>query len=203
MQKIKFNFSRFTDSDLETKAAYIVKCMDGNPNFEAPVPTVDDIKLALEKYSAALVSAADGSHQNVALKKECRRTLEMMLTQLAMYVMFVANGSDVVLTSSGFNLVKAKEPRIIDNPGAVILSNGKSTGELRARVKAVPGAVSYVHSITADPLTAQTQWATEASSRSQMLYSNLQQGTRYWVKVAAVGSDGQFTESPASSMYVQ
>ena len=201
--KIKFSFSRYTDSELETKAEFILQSMTGNPNFPNPIPTLADLQIALTVYSAALVNAENRSNQTVVDKNQARLVLEGLLGQLAMYVMYLANGDISILTSSGFSTTKVPEPKIIDNPGQVTLTNGKSTGELISYVKAVDGAKSYSHQITTGPVTAASVWTNVTSSRSKMLFTDLQPGKLYCVRIEAVGSQNQTALSPVSSMFVQ
>ena len=201
--KIKFNFSRYTDSDLETKAGAILQSMTGNPNFPSPIPTLAELQTALTNYSNALVNAADLGKLNVATKNQCRQTLELLLGQLGMYVMYIANGNAVILTSSGYSLAKEPEPIALENPGSITLSNGITSGQLVATVKSVPGAKGYLHQITPDPMTPQSQWVSTASTRSKKVYNDLQPGQKYWVRIVAVGTEEQLAYSPESSMYVQ
>ncbi len=200
--KIKFNFMRLSDSDLETKAGFILQSMTGNPHFLTPIPTLADLQTAVAAYSAALVNAADKSRMKVAEKNQARQTLELLLGQLGMYVMYIANGDEVILTSSGFSLAKTPEPQIIANPGSVSLTPGVSVGEMEAFCKTVAGARSYNHLITPAPLTEESVWESTSSSRSKMRYSNLVSGEKYYVRIEAVGSQNQRTLSPESSMFV-
>lgn len=201
--KIRFSFARFTDSELETKASFILQSMTGNPNFTTPLPTLPDLQLSLTSYSTALVNAKDRSSLNVAEKNQARYILEAQMGQLGLYVMNVANGDDVILTSSGYTPAKMREPVIIPNPGQVTLSNGKSSGELNSAVKAVPGAKSYSHQITPDPITPASIWKNVISSRSKNTFKGLLPGKQYWVRVEAVGAQNQTSLSPASSIFVQ
>lgn len=201
--KIKFHFSRYTDSDLETKAGAILQSMTGNPHFPSPIPTLAELQTALSNYSAALVNAADLGRLNVATKNECRQVLELLLGQLALYVMYIANGNAVILTSSGYSLAKEPEPVPLENPGSITLSNGITSGQLVASVKAVTGAKSYLHQITPDPVSPTSQWVSSASSSRKKVYNNLQPGQKYWVRIVAVGTEEQLAYSPESSMYVQ
>ncbi len=140
IQKLRINFAKFTDSDLETKAQQILQDMTGNPAFAAPIPTLAELTVAINAYSVALVNAANLGRINVAEKNKCRLTLELLLSQLGMYVMYIANGDVAILTSSGYNLAKEREASVITNPGSVTLGNGISTGQMMAAVKAVKGA---------------------------------------------------------------
>ncbi len=199
---LKISFSRYSDSKLETIAEFILQSMTGNANFVSPIPTLADLEIALNNYRAALVNSVDNSRLAVSEKRQSRQTLELLLGQLSMYVMYIANGNDVILTSSGFPLVKEREARIIANPGPVKLSIGVSEGQLKAWVDGVSGAISYIHQITPAPLTEASVWESVTSSRSKMMYSNLMPGIKYHVRIAAVGPQNQTTLSPESSMYV-
>lgn len=201
--KVSINFSSYTDSDLETKAEMIIKNMTGNPDFKDPVPTLADLQTVVTAYSNALVKAANLGRSNVAEKNKLRRQLELLLSQLGMYVMYIAKGDAVILTGSGFTLTKTPEPLYITNPGNVSLNNGITSGELVASVKAVKGARSYLHQITPEPLTAESTWESNAVSTSSFTFKNLQPGKKYWIRVAAVGSGRQIAYSPNSSQYVQ
>ncbi|MEO6232113.1 MAG: fibronectin type III domain-containing protein [Ferruginibacter sp.] len=201
--KIKISFSAYSDANLENKAASILQNMTGNPAFTDPIPTLSELQAALTAYSAALLSAASLGRVNVAEKNKTRKTLELLLSQLGMYVMYIANGDEVTLTSSGYSLAKTPEPQYITNPGNVTLTNGITSGELVAAVKAVKGAVSYLHQYTPDPLTAESVWDGVPGSRSSLTFKNLEVGKKYWFRVAAVGSGQQIAYSPTSTQYVQ
>ena len=202
-QKINISFSGYTDADFENKAAHIHASMAGNPAFPTPIPTLADVQAALTRYSNDLVAAATLDRVAVAEKNKSRLQLELLLAQLGMYVMFIANGDAAILTSSGYTLSKMPEPRYITNPGNVDLGNGITSGELVASVKAVSGAKSYLYQIAAEEPKDNTQWESNSSTRSKFTFTDLVPGKRYWVRVAATGRDEQVAYSPVASQYVQ
>lgn len=201
--KVTIGFSSYSDANLETKAGLILTSMTGNAAFAAPIPTLADLDLALKKYSDALVAAASLGRTNVANKNAIRQQLELLLSQLGMYVMYVANGDEAILTSSGFSLSKTPEPSYITNPGNVTLSNGVTAGQLTASVKTVKGANGYLHEICAEPPTDDTAWIKNPSTRSQFTFKDLQPGKKYWVRVAATGRAEQIAYSPVASQFAQ
>ena len=202
-QKINISFSNYSDADFENKVGHILASITGNPAFPAPIPTLADVQAALTKYSADLIAAATLDRVAVAEKNQSRQQLELLIAQLGMYVMFIANGDLVILTSSGYTLSKSPGPRYITNPGSVQLANGITSGELMASVKAVSGAISYVYQIATEEPTDNTHWESTTSSRSKFMFTDLVPGKRYWVKVAATGRDEQIAYSPVASQYVQ
>jgi hypothetical protein len=201
--KLSLNFSSYSDANFETKALLVLNSMTGNANFPSPVPTLADLQTATDTYSTALVAAAGSGTNNVALKNAARSRLDGVLVQLGMYVMFIANGDEAILVSSGFSLAKIPQARYITNPGTVTLANGNSSGEMSCSVKAVKGATTYLHQITnAEPADA-TVWGSNTSTRSQFTFKGLEPGKKYWVRVAATGSGEQIAYSPVASMFAQ
>jgi hypothetical protein len=203
IQKIKISFQRYTDADFETKAAHIISSMTGNPAFAEPIPTLAELQAAVSKYSQNLVAAASGAKIAVAEKNKSRRVLELLLAQLGMYVMYIANGDTAILTSSGFTLAKQREPSYITNPGNVVLTNGVTSGQLGAAVKMVKGARAYLHEITDALPTDATVWQSTPGSRSRYVFNNLVPGKQYWVRVAATASGQQLAYSAVASQFVQ
>lgn len=201
--KISISFSSYTDANLQTKAELIIASMTPNAAFANPVPTITELQAALDQYSADLVAAASLGRTNVANKNASRQQLEMLMTRLGMYVMFVANGDEAILTSSGFSLTKTPEARFITNPGNVTLSNGITTGQMVDFVKAVAGANGYLHEICAELPTSVTIWTSYTSTRSQYTFTGLEPGKKYWVRVAATGRNEQIAYSPVASQFAQ
>lgn len=202
-QKINLSFSEYTDADFENKVALIISSMTGNLHFPSPIPTLADVQAALTKYSADLVAAATLDRVAVAAKNKSREQLELLVAQLGMYVMYIANGDAAILTSSGYTLSKQPEPRYITNPGNVELGNGITSGELVAKVVAVAGARSYTYQITTEEPTPATVWDSNNSTRSKFTFQNLVPGKRYWIRVAVTGRDEQVAYSPVASQYAQ
>ena len=202
-QKLRLSFVKFSDSAFLTKAEQVLQDMTGNAYFVTPIPTLADLQLAIDAYSAALVNAANLGRIYVAEKNKCREKLELLLGQLGMYVMFIANGDEAILTSSGFDLAKQRESLAITNPGSVSLGNGISTGEMTTLVKSQPGAKSYIHEYTLYPVTPDSVWFTTPSSRCRTTFTGLEPGKKYAARVAVVGNDEVLAYSPIATMYVQ
>lgn len=201
--KVIINYSKLTDANLLSKAEHILQSMTGNPDFPSPVPTLADVQTAVTKYSADLVLAQGLGKVNIANKNQSRMELEKLLAQLGMFVMFVANGDEAMLVGSGFTLAKTPEPGYITNPGNVSLTNGNTSGVLVSAVKGQRAVKSYLHQITGDPPTEATVWTSNATSRSRFVFTNLQPGKQYWIRVAAVASNDQIAFSPVASQFAQ
>lgn len=197
--KLTLSFSKYSDASLESKAASILQMLTGNPNFPTPVPSLAELQAALTAYETALVAAHSRDIVKVAAKRATRTALENLLANLGMYIMWVANGNEEMLISSGFDLSKQREPVSLQEPGVVTVSNGNSSGRLVASIKKVKGAYSYVYQVTADPLLADGTWTNMTLNSSKGIFENLTPGQRYYIRVAAVGSGTQIAYSPVSS----
>lgn len=201
--KVNVSFSRLSDADFLNKAEHILQSMTNNPAFPNPVPTLAEVQAAITKYSADLVLAQGLGKVNVANKNQSRQALEKLLTQLGMFVMFVANGDETILISSGYTLTKMPEPNYITNPGNVELSNGITSGQMVSTVKGQRAVKSYLHQIASELPTENTVWNSNATSRSKFVFTDLQPGKQYWVRVAAIGGNEQTAYSAIATQFAQ
>ncbi|MDE3144621.1 MAG: hypothetical protein KGL19_10735, partial [Bacteroidota bacterium] len=70
--RVKINFKSYTDAGLYQKSEHIEQCMNGNPNFLTPTPTLAVLQAANVKYSDALGKVVDGTRQDTVLKNQAR-----------------------------------------------------------------------------------------------------------------------------------
>lgn len=205
MQKLKIisSFTRLSDASFESTAQHILASITGNGNFPTPNPTIAVLQDAVTRYTNALLAAKDPGKNNIAEKNESRQALELLLTQLAMYIMNICNGSLTMLTGSGFPISKEREPRYIESPGNVILSNGISSGELVAQVKPGKADKGYVHQIATELPTENTVWDSNVTTSSKFTFKELQPGKQYWVRVAVTGARQQVAYSTMATQFAQ
>lgn len=198
--KIQLSFRAVTDSNFLTKGTNIGTSMTGNPFFTDPVPTIAQVQEAVGNYAEKLDAAKSGGRNAVAEKNQARGILEQLLFQLGLYVMFIANGAEAILVSSGFTLVKAPQPRKLENPGNVILTFGITAGTL---ISSVPkgNANSFIHEISDTLPTESTNWTSYPTSTSTFTFTNLTPGKQYWVRVAAVGNRKQIAYSNIATQF--
>ena len=202
--KLSTNFVPYTDADFGSKTAIIIESMINNPHFPAPVPTLESIRVLLDEYSKALTEAMGKATVAIAEKNGLRKKLGHELTRLALYVMYIADGDEAILISSGFTLAKKPAAIKIDNPGSVTIKNGITAGQLLGSVKAVSGAKTYQFEITSgETVTDSSEWQSHNSSRRSFIFSGLTPGRQYHVRVAAIGSGKQKTVSSVASMWAQ
>ncbi len=197
--KLILSFQRHSDANLKIKAESILQMVTGNTYFPAPVPPLAQLEAALDAYKLALLEAQGGDRVKIATKRACRIALEDVLGQLARYIMYVANGSPEMLVSSGYELVKHREPSVLHEPGVVNVKHGISSGRLVANLKRVQGAYGYLYQITPDPLLPESKWQSMPLKRSTCIFENLKPGQKYWIRVAAIGTGTQIAYSSVTS----
>ncbi len=203
MPKINLSFSNLRDAEVKGESDFILRSMFGNAAFTDPMPSLADVQSAIVNYGDALTAAASLDINMVALKNQYRQVLESVLFQLGLYVMCVANGDVTILISSGFKLAKTPASNPISAPDSIVLTNGPSSGKLVAVVPTVKGANSYLHCLTAEPITPTSIWVNLVSRSRKCTFDNLQPGVKYWAKTAAVGKGGQMMFSPLASQFAQ
>lgn len=201
--KISTNFVPYTDPDFKTKARFIMTSMEGNPYFTDPVPPLSVIMQLVNDFEIALENAANKDVVAIAIKNQLRKTLERQLARLALYVMYVADDDGTILKSSGYSLTKSPAPRKIEYAGSVMLISGISSGQMKAKIKAVSGAKFYLFEITNGRATAESVWVDHTSSRCTFTFNNLQPGQLYSVRVAALGTGLQKVYSSVASQWAQ
>jgi|SRR5690242_2394323 hypothetical protein len=133
---------------------------------------------------------------------------------VGLLLVFVTVKSQTVISplTSGFQIAKAPGPTpplatdtsslevnktylLLTKPATPSLQNGLNPGELISSVKAVAGAVSYLHQYATEAEMAQGKWNSVASSKSSCLLTALTSGTRYYCRIAAIGSKDQIVYS--------
>jgi hypothetical protein len=202
-QKLKINFSRSTDTVVDLLTAYILICMTGNTYFPNPTPTLTQLAESLSSFRNALEDAKTRASLAIAQKNAARRELESLLKALGLYIMSIANGDVVALASTGYPMTKVPGPRTISNPGFVSLEKGDSSGEMVASIKPDKPSPGYIYQISStDPAAeGETVWNSFGSTANKCRFTGLVPGSKYWVRVIAIGARSQMAYSPVSSEF--
>jgi hypothetical protein len=170
--------------------------MTDNQKFPTPVPPVPAVQQMAKDFSDALNLSADGSRLNIALKNQKRAILVDALHQWSRYVLFTANGDVATAVTSGFQIAKTPSPAPpISKPETPTIEAGVNPGELMSSVKAVLGAVTYLHQYATEEEMAQGNWQSVPCSKSLCLLTGLASGTKYYCRIAVVGRKGQLVYS--------
>jgi hypothetical protein len=126
------------------------------------------------------------------------------LHSLGTYVLFTANGDELVAQSSGYSIAKTPAPAPqISKPENLQLADGVNKGELEFSFNKVAGARSYIYQYAADPVTNDTVWNTQTGTHRKTTFSGLESQKKYWCRVVALGINGQAVTSDAVARIVQ
>ena len=178
--------------ELLGRANFIVSQMTDNPLFPSPEPSLAAVLTMIANYEAILTESLGGEKQRIAEKNSKRRQLTGMLHLLGSYVVFAAKGDAIAASSSGFTVAKGSgsAPAVVA-PENIVLDSGLNPGELAVRFPRVKAARCYTYEYTPDPLTKDSIWKLEIGTQTKNVFKGLESGKRYWVRVAAVGSNKQ------------
>jgi hypothetical protein len=188
LRKVVKTFKLLMDAKLLTFAPNVVSSMTAAvESFPTPTPALVDISNEIDTYSGLLQSAANRDKVQVALKNQSKKALLLMLSQLADYVNMVAQGNEVMLAESGFDLNKVPQPISMKAPTGLVLLDGGNTGELVLKFRRVAGALSYLYQYTTDPLLPEESWVSIAATTTSLTFTGLTKGVTYYCRVIAIG----------------
>ena len=190
--RITNGFNKLNDDSLEARAGQILLAMTGNTNFPTPTPALTVLQTAISDYSIALSKAKTGSEYDKAIKNSKRDALINVLHSLGNYVLFTADGDELVAKSSAYNIAKSPSPAPeVTAATNQKLEDGPNTGDLKYSFDKVPGARSYMYQYTADPITENSVWQSQPGTVRRTVFTGLQSGKKYWCRVLSLGTGGQ------------
>ena len=189
--KIKLHFAGFSDAEMEARSFGIIAAMTGNTHFPEPSPTLADLNNSLKLFSDALALAKTGDRVKAVNKNQLRENLDRLLTRLADYCSFIAQGDRFILASSGFALsAETSAPKTLGSPENFSVEIGSKTGDALAFVNTVANAKSYLFRWGIAPIVNET-WFHTIYSQPRFTITGLIPGTIYSFQIAVAGSKGQ------------
>src|SRR5689334_3332282 len=100
--RISLSFRKYTDSQLASLAAAVIKGITGNKALPNPPVELTTVETALEDFSAALAATPLGGVPATAAKNNKRVILIGLLQKIGYYVQSHCNNDREILVSSGF-----------------------------------------------------------------------------------------------------
>ncbi|WP_199140473.1 hypothetical protein [Pedobacter sp. ASV12] len=197
--KIVTSFNRYRDTDLENKARTILTSLTSNGNFANPTPSLNELQTALDNYSAALSRTENGGRLETTAKNESRQKLEDVLYRLSLYVEATADGSELLLVSSGYTLAKAQTPIGLLPRPENFSAKPTEKGMVQLRLDAVYGADSYQFEYR--PVGSEA-WTIAVASKSSLLLSALSSGIEYEFRVAPIGAAAEHVYSNVVKSFI-
>jgi fibronectin type III domain protein len=195
MPRIKLNFRQLSIADKIAKARQITSALTGNAAFATPTPALATITTAvndLATASAETQAARQTAKTKTSAQNQKEDALDKVITQLSAYVESIAGDNEELIRSAGMDTrAAATASGVPDVPAALSATAGDHDNEVDLSWDPVTQARSYVIEQSADPPTP-TSWShAGVSTKSTTTIKNLTGGTRYWWRVAAVGTAGQ------------
>lgn len=201
--KIKTTFRYGGDAKLAMLGHRISESLKSNTNFPNPVPAHPDLEKALLEFQQALSVAGRYDRTRISAKNDKKAVLINMLSQLAVYVEATCQGDKTMLLSSGFDITGIKNDPLRLQPIHDFTVDIPAPGQATTRVNKVPGARSYVHQYTPDPVAGDSVWISETVTERQYTFNNLPSVVKHWFRVIAVGRANQKVYSPPVARVIQ
>ena len=198
MRSARAGLSGLRPADKVAKALLVGTRMTGNTNFPTPAPTLADLTTAREALEVALVEAAAGDRVKIFERNVAEAELDQILVRLALYVTVTANGDEVIILSSGFELRKEPAPiGPLPAPADLRTRTGLKAGEVDLRWKPVYGAYYYqVYMAITDPNNGGAWQLVGMTSNAKFAGKDLAPGTYVWYRVDCLGAGG-YTSPPS------
>src|SRR2546421_12725888 len=96
------NYQKATDGDLVLRGTAVYTGINGNPRFNTPWVAPVDLKAGVERLSALMAEALDGSKKIIAEKNNQREAVIKVLRLLGRYVEITCDGDIAAFKSRGF-----------------------------------------------------------------------------------------------------
>jgi hypothetical protein len=201
--RITNGFEGMADLDFLGKVRFVVQQMTGNSNFSTPDPTLASVTTLANQFEQAINDAEAGGSYDKSVRDSRKEELINTMHNLSNYVLFTAKGDRLIAESSGFTIAKDPSPQPpIEKPEGLNLTDGANAGELLLLFLKVLGARSYMYQISLDP-TDQTKWVTQHGTVRKNLFTGLESGKKYYVRVVAIGTGNQIVYSDTISRVAQ
>lgn len=200
--KLIVTFERLSEADFQVKTNVIATALTDNPHFGLPwasqVPQLAELRAGVTDYISCYHASLSRDTQKIALRNKARQALTAQLKQVAVYLELVAQGDEVILASTGFDLRRdgarrssAAASGTLPAPTDVRIGQVGLDGSLELSVARVPGAVAYeVQTSQGDPVQ-DTDWqhALTSASAQRIRVEGLKPG-RAWARLRGVGRSG-------------
>src|SRR6478672_2905144 len=148
MARIRTNVSGLSDAELTVKTGFIINSRKDNVYFPNPIPTLAEVKAALDAFTAALANMGTGKEQTI-IKNQARATLLSLLTGLALNVQLSSKGDELALESSGFDIITRRSAvGVLPKPVNFVAKPADLPGSVKLSMKSIDGAKSYLYEYT-------------------------------------------------------
>ncbi len=172
----------------------LAAAVSGNPNFTSPTPSVAALTAggdSLETLFNEAKAARLASKSKTGLLDDQSAAVDLLVNQLANYVDTMSNGDAAIIESAGFATRATPTPvGPLPAPTDLQVAASEHPGSADIRWKNVGGAKAYLVERAQENSTL--NWTMiGTSTKSEASYNSMVSGTKYWFRVAAIGTAGQ------------
>jgi hypothetical protein len=185
--KVKLSLGKKNDAERADLGEHTHDCMNGNPLFVSPNPSLVTYKNGYLEYRAAYENGLLGGKPLKAALREKRKAFMSLLRQMASYVNNIANGDATIITNAGFDTNGTPNSHTMSQVTGVTAKTGLHTGEVKLKWIIVESAVLYL-------VYARLQGSDDAyalvlkTSRSKCVVKNLDAGAVYEFAIESCGN---------------
>lgn len=178
--------------------------INSNPYFPAPSPSPVQIITKADELEAGFneaLAARLASKTKTGLLDDQSAGLDLLISQLASYVDNASAGDAAKIESAGFAIRATPRPfGELAAPTDLQVSPSQYPGSADMRWKKVTGAKAYLVERAADGPALNWQLI-GTSTKGEAAFNSMVSGTKYWFRVAAVGTAGQSPWSDAVPLF--
>jgi len=194
--KAKSGFTHLSDNKMLVLAHTVFAAMNNNTFFVAHYASVVELEQVMIDFQKKLARSGHyGSPLDTAIKNEARKDLMKIMKELAFYVNKIANGSLVILLSSGFKISHYRKRT--NPPEKVIglrLKDGRKAGQMVLTFQSQPNVRLYEYRYSKEiDESGEIAWTDEVqittSSRNNLIAPVIP-GQVYFLTARAINTRG-------------
>ena len=194
MSQIKLRLNRLSVPDKIQFGRQIVQAMTDNTRFPTPTPPLATLTTASDSLETAYNDAQNARQMakaKTSMQDDQAAAVDLYLTQLANYVENASDGDKAAIESAGFSIRNPPTPvGPLPAPTDVQVAPSDHAGTADVKWNNVFGARSYT--IERAPDAPELDWGVVGNStKKEASLNSMASGTKYWFRVAAIGTAGQ------------
>jgi hypothetical protein len=174
-----------------------------NPHFMELSPSPEEMEAEADKLESAYLARKKSNDATITLTSELNAMefhADGVLRANANDIEGQSNGDDAKIKSAGHDVSSPATPAgPLEAPDLKVV-DGAMGGELKLSCRGIHGAGSYIFDLSEDGANEAAWKHVQVQKKSSFLLSGLTVGKRYWMRMAAVGAEGNGPWSPVISV---
>ena len=187
---VKAGLSHKNAQEVLTQLQHVIAALTGNPNFPTTTPTLAELQQTETELSNAIVAAAYGGSNLIAIRNDLVGKTKQQLTMLSANINIQSEGDLVKALSSGLPPVSPKTPADLLPAPANARGRALGNGRIVLNWGGLKGKRVYIVESTIDPNMQPTWDMRGQTSKNRMVIENLSPGVLYYFRIAGVNNFG-------------